>query len=451
MNIIDKVVSYLPSIEEPKKTLSLRERVYNTLLVIALYTVLASIPLFGISPEVSTRLEQFLWLFGSNLGTLASVGIAPIVIAGIFMQLLVGLRIINIDINTDEGKTKFDNYVRFIALIFIIIESTILIASGNISPNIFLGIDPIILYIILFLQLFIGGIIILLLDDFSYKYGITSGINVIILTTIGIALVLRLFNPLSPPSTSTGLFTQPTGYIPEGILYLSQGNINLGLAFLFAAIVTIGILIFAVYLQSLKIEIPLLYLNINGEIVKYPIQLLYTSVIPAIFIYALIIQLQSLFGFNPNNPIVQLLSPPNLIINIGLFGIEYLYVPFNIFHVIFYFLLFTVGGMFISKFWIYSTGLDPKNLANYLTSNPNSPLYTRDPRIVEDMLRKYIDPIGYLSGFLMGLLASLSDILSSAISGVSILLLIVIAGQIYNDLKRADALYLIPLIGKYLK
>jgi preprotein translocase subunit SecY len=107
--------------------------------------------------------------------------------------------------------------------------------------------------------------------------------------------------------------------------------------------------------------------------------------------------------------------------------------------------------MFISKFWIYATGLDPKNLANYLTSNPNSPLYTRDPRIVEDMLKKYIDPIGYLSGFLMGLLASLGDILSSAVSGVSILLLIVIAGQIYNDLKRVDALYLIPLIGKYLK
>ncbi|NAZ26382.1 MAG: hypothetical protein GU343_02520, partial [Nanoarchaeota archaeon] len=366
MNIIDKIISYLPTVEEPKKLLSLREKVYNTLLVVALYTVLASIPLFGISPEVSARLEQFLWLFGSNLGTLASVGIAPVVVAGIFMQLLVGLGIINIDISTDEGKTKFDNYTRFIALIFIIIESIILIISGNISPNIFLGIDPIILYIILFLQLFIGGLIILLLDDFSYKYGITSGINIIILTTISIALALRLFNPLSPPSSSPSLFAQPTGYIPEGILYLSQGNINLGLAFLFAAMITIGILIFAVYLQSLKIEVPLLYLNINGEIIKYPIQLLYTSVIPAIFIYALIIELQSLFGFNPNNPIVQLLSPPNLIINIGQFGIDYLYVPFNIFHIIFYFLLFTIGGMFISKFWIYSTGLDPKNLANYL-------------------------------------------------------------------------------------
>jgi Preprotein translocase subunit SecY len=273
MNIIDKIISYLPTVEEPKKLLSLREKVYNTLLVVALYTVLASIPLFGISPEVSARLEQFLWLFGSNLGTLASVGIAPVVVAGIFMQLLVGLGIINIDINTDDGKTKFDNYTRFIALIFIIIESIILIVSGNISPNIFLGIDPIILYIILFLQLFIGGLIILLLDDFSYKYGITSGINIIILTTISIALALRLFNPLSPPSSSPSLFTQPTGYIPEGILYLSQGNINLGLAFLFAAMITIGTLIFAVYLQSLKIEVPLLYLNINGEIIKYPIQL----------------------------------------------------------------------------------------------------------------------------------------------------------------------------------
>ncbi|BFI73244.1 protein translocase subunit SecY [Nanoarchaeota archaeon] len=450
MSLLDTISSYLPTIENPKKLLTLRERIMNTLLVIALYTVIASIPLFGISPEVSARLEELLWLFGSNLGTLASVGIAPPIVAGIFMQLLVGMKIIDIDISKDEGKEKFDNYTRAIAFFFIIIESLVLILSGNIAPNIFLGINPLLLYIILFIQLVIGGIIILLLDDFCYKYGITSGINIIILTVISIALALRLFNPLSPPAGNVSLFAQPTGYIPAGILYLTEGNINLGLAFLFAAIATFGILIFAVYLQSLKVDVPLLYFNINGEVIKYPIQLLYTSVIPAIFIYALIIEVQSLFGFNPNNPIVQLLSPPNVIINLGQFGISWLYNPFNIFHIIFYFLLFVIGGMFISKFWIHAIGMDPKNMANYLTNDPNSPMYMRDPRIVEDMLRKYIDPIGYLSGFLMGLLASLGDILSSAVSGVSILLLIVIAGQIYNDMKRLKALHLFPLIGKYL-
>ncbi|MGC9133155.1 MAG: hypothetical protein ACP5GJ_02000 [Nanopusillaceae archaeon] len=451
MTFLDTLASYLPTIENPKKLLSLRERIYNTLLVIVLYTILASIPLFGISPEVSTRLEELAWLFGSNLGTLASVGIAPPVVAGIFMQLLVGLKIIDIDVSNDEGREKFDIYTRVLAFFFIIIESFVLILSGNIIPNIFLGINIYLLYFILFIQLVIGGLIILLLDDFAYKYGITSGINIIILTVIIIALALRLFNPLSPPSLSVNLFAQPTGYIPSGMLYLTEGNINLGLAFIFAAIATFGILIFAIYLQSLKVDVPLLYLNINGEIIKYPIQLLYTSVIPAIFIYALIVEIQSLFGFNPNNPIVQLLSPPNAIINIGQFGISWLYSPFNIFHIVFYFLLFVIGGMFISKFWIYAIGMDPKNLANYLTNNPSSPLYMRDPRIVEDMLRKYIDPIGYLSGFLMGLLASLGDILSSAVSGVSILLLVVIAGQIYNDMKRLNALHLFPLIGKYLE
>ena len=68
MNIIDKITSYLPTIEEPKKLLSLRGKVYNTLLVIALYTVLASIPLFGISTAVSARLEQFLWLLDQIWG-----------------------------------------------------------------------------------------------------------------------------------------------------------------------------------------------------------------------------------------------------------------------------------------------------------------------------------------------------------------------------------------------
>ncbi|MGC9079988.1 MAG: hypothetical protein ACP5G1_04590, partial [Nanopusillaceae archaeon] len=97
MTLIDTLASYLPTIKPPEKMIGLKERIRNTILVIVLYTVLASIPLFGISPEVSQRLQQFLWLFGSSLGTLASVGIAPLVLSGIFMQLLIGTGIINID------------------------------------------------------------------------------------------------------------------------------------------------------------------------------------------------------------------------------------------------------------------------------------------------------------------------------------------------------------------
>ncbi|BBL45825.1 protein translocase subunit SecY [Nanobdella aerobiophila] len=450
MDILEKISSYLPSIEGPKKMVSLRHKIYNTLLVIVLYTILSSIPLFGISPEISARFEQLLWVFGSSLGTLASVGIAPIVLSGIFMQLLVGLGIFSINTSTDDGKEKFDNYTRGLAFLFIILESIVLISSGNLQPNFLLGINPILIYIIMFIELILGGIIILLLDDFSYKYGITSGINIIIFAIISIALSLRLFNPLSPPTSIQSLFSQPTGYIPQAILYFIEGNSILGLSYLLATIATFGILIFAVYLQYLKVEVPLLYFNINGEIIRYPIQLLYTSVIPAIFIYALIVEVQSILHFNTNNIIVQILSPPNLIINIGQFGLNWITNPINIIHIIIYFLIFTIGGMFISKFWIHAIGLDPKNLANYLTKDPNSPMYTRDPRIIESTLRKYIDPIGYLSGFLMGLLASLGDILSSAVSGVSILLLIVIASQIYNDLNRANATYLLPIIGKYL-
>ncbi|MGC9079913.1 MAG: hypothetical protein ACP5G1_04205, partial [Nanopusillaceae archaeon] len=401
--------------------------------------------------EVSQRLQQFLWLFGSSLGTLASVGIAPLVLSGIFMQLLIGTGIINIDITTDEGKTKFDNYSRVFAFFFIMLESLILIFSGNLVPNYYLNIDPIILYLIIFAQLVFGGLIIMLLDDFSFKYGLTPGINIIIFTTISIALALRLFNPLSPPTGAVNLFAQPTGFIPQGLLFISQGNNLLGFAYILAAIVTIGIIIFAIYLQNLKIEVPLLYINIGGQIIKYPIQLLYTSVIPAIFIYALFIEIQAAFRFDPNNIIVIMLSPPNLIINIGQFGLSYFDNPINIIHPIVYFLIFVIGGMFISKFWVYATGLDPKNLANILTKEPSSPLYARDPRIVESELKKYIDPIAYLSGLLMGLLASISDILSSAISGVSILLLVVIASQIYYDLERVEGVKLVPIIGRFLE
>jgi len=448
MSWIERFVQYLPTIKPPITYVTPKERLKNTILIILIFSLLSSIPLFGISPIASQRFAEFMWIFGSYIGTLATVGVVPVILAGLFLQMLIFSGIISINIQTEEGRKKYDSYYKFLAVIFLIIQSLSFIVSGNIAPDYTLPLPSWALYLLIFLQLLIGGYIIILLDDFSIKYGLTSGINLIIFTSISMSIALRIFNPVPPPSFAVYGQYIPSGLLPLAILEFIEGNFNIAMAYLLIVLLTFGVLVFVTYLQSIKIEIPLVYINVGGKTTKFPINLLYTSVIPAIFLYGIIIWILSITDVN--STIHKLLTPPSLIYYLSQYGFSYLLDPFNIFHVLFYLTIFILGGIAFSYLWVMAAGMDAKSMAKMLQSLPIPSLKYRDPRIIEKTLEKYIGPLSYLSGLLIGLIAAISDILGIAVSGISLLLLIVIATQIYNDLERYGAIPYLPIINKYL-
>jgi len=445
MSIIDKIASYLPVISEPP-SLTFQDRIKHTFIVLFLYFLLYSIPIWGIAVEISGRLRELMWVFGSSFGTLATLGIGPIVMAGIFLQLLVGGRIININLQTEEGKEKFNNYLRFLILVFIFIETSAILITGSIIPDYNLGLPTSLLYLIIFIQIAFGGFLIVLLDDYSTKYAITSGVNLFILSSISLAMVLRIFNPF--PSEFHGT---PTGLIFVGIQQLLEGNLNMAIGIFGIIVATFAMLIFAAYLQAARVEIPLLFARVGGRIIKFPIRVLYTSVIPIILLFAIIVQIENLYKLlTGSNEIPFFLARPNIIYNLSVYGLSYLANPFNVFHILFYLAFYVFGAAILSYFWVISSGMDARTLAQQLSGSPMFSLVVRDPRILERTLERYIRPISILSGMLVGSLAALSDILGSAIAGTSLLLLVVIAYNIYEDMVRNNVLHLFPLIGKYL-
>jgi len=448
MSFVDKVLQYLPTIKPPTVYLTPKERLKNTILIIVIYSLLCSIPLFGISPIASQRFAEFMWIFVSYLGTLATIGVTPVILAGLFLQMLIFGGILSIDIYSEEGRKKYDGYYKFLAIVFLIIQSISFILSGNVAPDYTLPIPAWALYLLIFLQLVIGGYIIILLDDFSIKYGLTSGINLIIFISISMSVALRIFNPIPPPSYAAYGQYIPSGLLPLAILNFIGGNFNLAMGYILIVLLTFGVLALVTYLQSVQIEIPLIYINVGGKTMKFPISLLYTSVIPAIFLYGILTWLRSIF--NVNSIAYKLLTPPNIIYYLSQYGISYLLDPFNIVHIIFYLLIFILGGIAFSYLWVISAGMDAKSIARQLQSLPVPSLRYRDPRIIESTLEKYITPLSYLSGLLIGLIAAISDILGIAVSGISLLLLVVIATQIYNDLERNGAIPYLPIVGKYL-
>jgi len=448
MSLIEKFIQYLPTIKPSITYVTPKERLKNTILIILIFSLLSSIPLFGISPVASQRFAEFMWIFGSYMGTLATVGVVPVILAGLFLQMLIFSGIISINIQTEEGRKKYDSYYKFLSIIFLIIQALSFIISGNITPDYTLPFPTWALYLLIFLQLLIGGYIIILLDDFSIKYGLTSGINLIIFTSISMSIALRIFNPVPPPSYAAYGQYIPSGLLPLSILNFIAGNFNIAMAYLLIVMLTFGVLVFVTYLQSIKIEIPLIHINVGGKTTKFPINLLYTSVIPAIFLYGIIIWVLNITDVN--STIHKLLTPPSLIYYLSQYGFSYLLDPFNITHILFYLTIFILGGTAFSYLWVTAAGMDAKNMAKMLQSLPVPSLRYRDPRIIEKTLEKYIGPLSYLSGLLIGLIAAVSDILGIAVSGISLLLLIVIATQIYNDLEKHGAIPYLPIINKYL-
>jgi len=69
--------------------------------------VLANISLFGLSNNALERFEYLAIILGTDFGSIISLGIGPIVMASIILQLLSGSGILNIDTTTTEGKKFF--------------------------------------------------------------------------------------------------------------------------------------------------------------------------------------------------------------------------------------------------------------------------------------------------------------------------------------------------------
>src|SRR3989344_7523725 len=91
-----KLEKIIPAVEKPTFKQDVNKRLVWTGGVLVLYLVLTHITVFGIptSSEISQQLKFFELVLGSKIGSVMTLGIGPLVTAGILLQLLVGSKII---------------------------------------------------------------------------------------------------------------------------------------------------------------------------------------------------------------------------------------------------------------------------------------------------------------------------------------------------------------------
>jgi preprotein translocase subunit SecY len=445
------ILHNLPEVTSPaEKKLSFNVKLKWTLIVLIAFFVMSNISLYALANNALERFEYLAVIMGTSFGSIISLGIGPIVMASIILQLLVGSKILDIDTSTHEGKKFFQGLQKLMVFFFIIFEALIYVLMKGLEAL------PGFAWLVV-LQLILGGLAILFMDELSTKWGFGSGVSLFIAAGVGWRLFTAAFGFLGPE----GNF-QASGRVIAFIISLMAADSQGAMLALAAILATVVLFLAVVWAQSLKIEIPLSYDRIRGYSMKWPLKFFYASVIPVILTAALIANLQLFGGILQN-----WLGHPTFLGNIqqgqAVSGFLYWVGSTNVVNAIItgswqwrllgqtfgHIIFFMFFAALFSVFWIKTSGMDASNQAqNILKSGLQIPGFRKDERILESVLKRYVMPLTIMGGMAIGLLAAIADILGTLVAGTALLLGIMIIFQFYESIAQQHAMDMNPAMRK---
>jgi len=440
----------LPEVRAPtEKKVSFNVKLKWTLVILIGFFILSNVSLFGITESSLSRFEYLAILLGTSFGSIISLGIGPIVMASIILQLLNGAQILNIDTNTDEGKKFFQGMQKLLAFAFVIFEALIYVLMKGISA------EPGFTGLVIF-QLCLGGFLIIFMDEVIQKWGFGSGVSLFIAAGIGWRLFAQLFQFIGP----TGAF-EASGKVLAIIASVIIGDGTGVTRALFPIIVTTLLFLAVVFAQSLKVEIPLAFDRIRGHSVKWPLNFFYSGVMPVIFVSALAANVQLfasmiqnwlghatfLGGFSAGGTAISGMSfwigSTPILETIITGSFRWIFAVQAIGHILFY----VIFSVIFAFFWVSTSGQDARSQANKIVNSGMSmPGFRKDERVLESILKRYVTPLTVMGGAAIGLLASVANLLGALVGGTAILLVIMILYQLYQNIAQQHAVDMNPAL-----
>ena len=460
----------LPEIKKPERKVSFNEKIFWTGLVLIIYLVMAQIPLYGVSASAQSSFSSLRVIFASNNGTLMQLGIGPIVTAGLILQLLAGSSIIECDMSNAEDRGLFTSASKVFTIVLTGIQAAAYLISGM------FGVISGSATLVIFLELLSAGVIVMLMDELVQKgWGLGSGISLFIMAGVAQSVLWDTFSP------TTGLFVGSLS------AWLSHGQTFLAWAFgtasgvypsLLGFFATIGVFLVVIYLNGIRIELPMSYAGYKGFRSKYPIKLLYVSNLPVIFASALFANVyffSELLWSSQGRPrpetnlLFRIIGDFNVTTSgtgtsattsirpVG--GLAYFTTaPANIQQVAldplraaFYLGILVAFCAVFSLIWLEVGGLGPSKVAKQLMdSGMQIPGYRRSGRPIETVLKRYIPVVTVLGGIIVGLVAAVADFFGTFGTGVGILLSVGIIYQYYELLMKERAAEMYPAFRRIL-
>lgn len=441
---LQPIISLIPQVRSPIQRLSFKDKIKWTGIVLILYFALTNITLFGLSSNAVDQFGALRAVMAGSFGTIVTMGIGPIVSASIILQLLVGGKILKLDLSRHEDKALFQGTQKLLAIIFTLFEAAVLVFVNALPPS-----DPSFAGIII-AQVTLGGIAIIFLDEVVSKWGFGSGVGLFIVAGVAQEIIVRTFNFLPSPTTP-GV---PAGAIPQFIYLLTTGSADFSI--LLPLFATIIVFLVVVYAESMRVEIPLSYGGVKGARGKYPLRFIYASNMPVILTSAVLLNVQlfaSLFqriGF----PILGQVSNGQAINGIA----YYLTTPNNVsviftdpVKIVIYAIVFIASCILFAYLWVELSGIGPKQVAKQLHQMGMQIPGQRSSRAhFERILKRYIPGITVLGGAFVGLLAFGADLTSAFGGGTGILLTVGIVYRLYEEIAQEQLMDMHPMLRKFL-
>lgn len=285
-------------------------------------------------------------------------------------------------------------------------------------------------------------------------------------------------------SDTTGL---PIGILPKWI-YIVQ-NVGLdyiatseGVMFLLirggilALISTIAIFLIVVFVESTRIEIPLAHSAVRGARGRFPVKLIYASVLPMILVRALQANLQMIglllsgrgitilgeySGSSPINGIMYYISPINSPYDWIPSLVRETFTGYGVavpsmwqvgLHVLVDATFLIGGGIIFALFWIETTGMGAKPTAQKVfNSGMQIPGFRRNVGSIEKVMLRYIPKVTIIGGAFIGALTLLASLLGTigGAGGTGLLLTVSIVYRLYEDIASEQMMEMHPMVRSF--
>jgi preprotein translocase subunit SecY len=233
---------------------------------------------------------------------------------------------------------------------------------------------------------------------------------------------------------------------------------------------TIAAFLVIIYMEGVRVELPLSYAGYKGYRSRYPIKLLYVSNLPVIFASALFANVYffsqllwgrygspgpgtypwldllgqftavrnsagTVTGYTPSGGLVYYVTAPSYLEQAAADPVRsFVYLGILVaFCVVF------------SLTWLEVGGLGPSTVAQQLVdAGMEIPGYRRSGKAIESVLKRYIPPVTVIGGVIVGLVAGITDFFGVFGSGMGILLSVGIIYQYYETLMQERAAEMYP-------
>ncbi|MFH1306448.1 MAG: preprotein translocase subunit SecY [Candidatus Micrarchaeota archaeon] len=483
------ILRLLPEIHSPQIPPSFAERMIWTGLALFIFFAMYNVLAIGVDPDIGMSTDFLQIVTASRMGSLLTIGIGPIVLASIFLQLFVGAKVLEVNMKDPEEKSLFHGTQKLLAIALCFFEAYVFVFLSGLP---LVGTFGELTHVFVVLQIAFASIILLYLDEIVSKYGLGSGISLFIAAGVSFAIIGGSFTIFFGEAGILSIFA-------EGGAQVIAKAFDAFLPIVFTIIVFLVI----VYLEGIKVEIPLAFERARGVATGFPIKFMYVSNIPVILAFALLANFQfmamAVVGqhlcvggeFNPEaidpamicgegvdlinyfgravggegvsprfiDGFMYLISPAH-----RQFGTDYgaqlefyltsqtpyLGIP-EWLHIVIYIIFLMILCIIFGQFWVDTTGMGPKEVAEQLDSaGLQIPGYRRDPRIVTALLEKYIPPIVIMGSAFVGLLAGVADLTGALGTGTGILLTVGILYRLYQDIEKYNVASQSAIISKFL-